>query len=169
MNQPMLPNEAVFRADGHLGDAALAALADGQDALVPREANAHLDGCDDCTHRLGEAALLALHVAESFALAAAEVAPLSAPSRRAPTIAILGGLAVALLASLPKVVAASAFVRGLPALLPLLARNFVVFARAVVTTIEARAIVMSLVASLVLVAVGLVIARTTPALTGASS
>ena len=169
MNDELLPEEAVFRADGHLADGALAALADGQDALLPRTASAHLDGCDACTHRLGEAALLSLHTAETLALAATDVVPVSARSRRAPWIAILTGLAVALVAALPKLVLAPELVRGIPAALPLLARNVVVVVRAGVSAIEARAIVMSVVASLVLIAVGFVIARSTPALTGASS
>ena len=168
MNRELLPDEAVFRADGHLGDAALAAMADGQDVL-PQTASVHLDGCDACTHRLGEAALLSLGTAEAFERATVELAPLSARSRRAPTIAILSGLAVALLAALPKLALAPELVRGIPAALPLLARNIVVIVRAAVSAIEARAVVMSLVASLVLVAVGFVIARSTPALTGASS
>ena len=170
MTPEMLPPDSVFRADGHLADAALAALADGQDALVPLAAGAHLDGCDACTHRLGDAALLSLQAAEAFALAAVELAPLSAqPRTHTPVIAILAGLAVALLAALPRLVAAPELVRELPAALPLLARHLVVLARAATAALEARALVLSLVASLVLVITGLFIARSTPALTGASS
>jgi hypothetical protein len=169
MNETTLQGPHVFRDDGHLADAALSALADGQDSIVPREAVQHLDGCDACTQRLGEAALLSYAAADVLALAAVEVAPVSARSWRAPLFAIACGLAVALVAALPKLLAAPAMLRSILAALPAFARSLALIARAAGSALEDRAVIVSLVCSLVLVLVGWAIARTTPALTGASS
>ena len=169
MNETTLQGPHVFRDDGHLADPALAALADGQDAIVPREAVSHLDGCDSCTQRLGEAALLSYAAADVLSVAQVEAAPVSVRSWRAPLFAIACGLAVALIAALPKLVAAPAVLRSIPAALPAFARSLALFARTASSVFDGRALAVSLIASLVLVLVGFAIARTTPALTGASS
>lgn len=53
-----LGDELVFLRDGHLHDVALTAIADGQDAIVPETALAHLELCPDCTRRLSDQAWL---------------------------------------------------------------------------------------------------------------
>ncbi|NOU28028.1 MAG: hypothetical protein HOO96_09005 [Polyangiaceae bacterium] len=47
---------AFFLDDGHVTDAALAAMADAADAAVGDEVLAHVDGCETCLGRLGQAA-----------------------------------------------------------------------------------------------------------------
>jgi hypothetical protein len=72
---PTLPDELVFEPDGHLGEAALACVADGETALVPALALVHLELCAHCTGRLGEAALLSMAAGEALRTASPAVAP----------------------------------------------------------------------------------------------
>jgi hypothetical protein len=72
---PALPEELLFEPDGHLTEAALACVADGEIALVPTTAMGHLDGCDRCFHRLGEAALLSMDASAAADLLRTEAAP----------------------------------------------------------------------------------------------
>jgi hypothetical protein len=70
MKNEMLPNELLWDKDEdasapgqgiprdvHASDVALAAVADGEVALVPPALMAHVEACAVCTHRLGESAL----------------------------------------------------------------------------------------------------------------
>ena len=61
-----LPDELVFEPDGHVGEVALSCLADGEVALVPSKALAHIDACEQCTARLGAAALLSIGIGEAL-------------------------------------------------------------------------------------------------------
>lgn len=61
-----LPDELVFEPDGHVGEVALSCLADGEVALLPPKALAHIDDCEQCTARLGAAALLSIGVGETL-------------------------------------------------------------------------------------------------------
>ena len=71
----LLPDELVREADGHLADAALACIADGEVDLVPPASLEHLDGCDRCSHRLGEAALLSIAAREALVAAPLVLSP----------------------------------------------------------------------------------------------
>jgi hypothetical protein len=118
----MLPLELLFEDDGHLSEIALTAIADGQDAIVGREAHAHAADCDGCTRKLGAAALLSTSLSDALremparelteapsahaAQAAAAPArisarPLAQAALRFPLRAIAIGLAFALLGALP--------------------------------------------------------------------
>ena len=92
----VLPDELVLEGDGHLADVALTAIADGEVDLVPSAALAHLDGCDHCSHRLGEAALLSVATREALISSERELggeapivsaAPLMASRAEAPVVA----------------------------------------------------------------------------------
>ncbi len=61
-----LPDELVFEADGHVSEVALTCVADGEIAIVPPQALSHLEGCEQCTARLGAAALLSIGVGEAL-------------------------------------------------------------------------------------------------------
>jgi hypothetical protein len=61
-----LPREATFEPDGHLAEAALTCIADGETDLVPAAALAHLDACEHCTRLLGEAALFSIAAEEAL-------------------------------------------------------------------------------------------------------
>jgi hypothetical protein len=91
----------VFETDGHLAEAALVALADGQDVL-PEAAAAHLGACDACCGRLAEMAHASVQVSELLraAVPARESVASNAP---APWSAIAGMLALAVLGMTPSV------------------------------------------------------------------
>lgn len=88
-NEEWLPADLLFEADGHVTEVVLGCLADGELALVPLEASAHVEACDECTRRLGMAALMSLGardlLLEQVALASASISPAPAPiAARAP-------------------------------------------------------------------------------------
>jgi hypothetical protein len=60
---PMLEDSLVWQTTGHLAEAAIAALADGEGALLPQRAVHHAATCTACSERVGLAALFALEVA----------------------------------------------------------------------------------------------------------
>jgi hypothetical protein len=111
-----LPRELVW--DGaHVSDLGLTAIADGQEALVESTAVSHVDSCEWCAGRLGQAALLSEAVGQGVAAAVSVVErtasshvsrpvswrPLPSGMRPGPKPwrALAAGLAVALLAGLP--------------------------------------------------------------------
>ncbi len=103
-NESLLPRELVWE-DGHLTEIARTAIADGQEAIVPPDAMAHLATCAPCMHSLGDAALLSHHVAEVIASMSPERTPIS--TRAAvpfPIAAIAGAVLVAALGALPALV-----------------------------------------------------------------
>lgn len=65
-----LPPELSWLADGHVTDEVILAVADGQEAIVPPDAFAHITGCDRCSEHLGLAALRSLEVSEDLLLLA---------------------------------------------------------------------------------------------------
>ncbi|MDB4997100.1 MAG: hypothetical protein JWM74_4532 [Myxococcaceae bacterium] len=103
-NDTLLPSELVWE-EGHLTEIARTAIADGQDAIVPPDAVAHLTTCASCMHAMGDAALLSSHVAEVIASMSPDAAPIS--SRAAapfPVAAIAAAVVVAALGALPALV-----------------------------------------------------------------
>jgi hypothetical protein len=138
-----LPDAALFAPDGHLTEVALACVADGETDLLCARALEHLDGCDRCTHQLGEAALFSIVAGEALGDRAAltvaapsaaliamipqpEVttetpapisAPISAPRRvrrPLPVAAIAAALLVAMMTAGPALLSA---VKSVPAVL----------------------------------------------------
>jgi hypothetical protein len=100
-NPDMLPDDLVWSEGGHLSDVAIAALGDGQDAIVPQKARDHASSCEACAAQMGHAAML------SSELGAVMRAPVPAPqkspeSERAPVpwLAIIAALIVAAVGSL---------------------------------------------------------------------
>jgi hypothetical protein len=79
-----LPDEVLFAPDGHLTETALTCVADGEVHLLRVGALDHLDGCDLCTHRLGEAALLSIVAGEALGDRAALVVAAPATLAHAP-------------------------------------------------------------------------------------
>lgn len=59
----MLEDSSVWLPTGHLAEAAIAALADGESALLPQQAVQHAVTCAACCEQVGLAALFALEVA----------------------------------------------------------------------------------------------------------
>lgn len=146
---PSLGEEA-WRPDGHASDVALDVLADGEASLLPREVLAHVEGCADCSDRLGAAALLsmgttaALRELEPAKLAEAARAPsnvveLAAPfsdraRRRSAKLAIAAALLVAVVSMVPVVI--GLFSR-LPEIQRAVARGAPVVARVAFATAQA--------------------------------
>jgi hypothetical protein len=102
-----IPDEALFEPDGHLGELALACIADGEVSLVGAAAAgeegepvcaalAHLERCDACTHRLGEVALLSVAAGELLAatMPAEALAPLDLAPRVEPALVVAPASAV---------------------------------------------------------------------------
>jgi hypothetical protein len=97
--------------DGHLGDGALALVADGALDLVTAEARAHVEACEACAMRLADQALAAVTAQRGLdALASAARSPSSevaSSSRRAgarvPRGLVGFALACVVLASVPAI------------------------------------------------------------------
>lgn len=167
MKDDTLPRELVW--DGaHVSELALTAIADGQEAIVTRDAVAHVDACEWCGGRLGRAALLSSAVGVAVAAAkparSGSTSVVRAGSR--PWGALAMGVAVALLAALPSLPHLAAHLGDLLAFgkefsshgLPVLVRGGVALAS---SESAARALSMATVASSVLlVMMGWAIART---------
>jgi len=77
-NHDQLSESLCFEADGHVTDVVVTCLADGEIALIPLAATAHVDACDACTARLGVEALLSVGATDAL-LAAANTARAPAP------------------------------------------------------------------------------------------
>ena len=105
LNKELLPSELVWE-DGHLSEIARTAIADGQDAIVPPDAVAHLTTCASCMHAMGDAALLSSHVAEVVAsMSVQECVPTSSRQTAPfPVAAIAVAALVAALGALPTLV-----------------------------------------------------------------
>jgi hypothetical protein len=103
---------------GHLTDAALACIADGEVTIVPAAALAHVEDCEACGRRLGAAALLSVGVTEALirldeeprtvsAIVRVSAPVPSAPARKArrplPVAAILVASFVALVTAGPAI------------------------------------------------------------------
>lgn len=97
-----LAPELAWQRDGHVTDEVLAALADGEEAIVPEDALGHVETCEHCTSRLGSEALLSVH-ADGLMEGLAAPAPAAAlvPVRKVPKVAIGVALAVAALGAVP--------------------------------------------------------------------
>jgi hypothetical protein len=103
MSRHEFPHSLLFREGGHLTEEALAALADGEDELLPVEVGRHLETCEACARELGDTAMLAasVHTAlgRAFAQDAGSVA--AVPSRPSTLWALAFGLGFAAIGALP--------------------------------------------------------------------
>jgi hypothetical protein len=77
-----LPPELCLSPDGHATDEALACIADGEVAMVPAAALAHVEDCDACGRRLGDAAILSAACSEVLVRLEAEERQASALALR---------------------------------------------------------------------------------------
>jgi hypothetical protein len=113
--EDFLPEDLVWAAGGHASDVALTAMADGQVDIVPPVVLAHVEGCRTCTTHLGNAALLSLHAGREMALLprGAEVETAATAARQPlPRLAILLGLAFAVLGLVPTLLDAPSEIGG---------------------------------------------------------
>ena len=164
-----LPRELVW--DGaHVSELGLTAIADGQESIVPADAVAHAHSCDWCVGRLGRTALLASAVAEGVrearpALASSQAQGSRAVAAPSPWRALLLGCTVAVLAAVPslpqlasRLGTAVAFGKVLSSHgLPVLVRGIAMASR---EDVSRGLQIATMVASVLLVLMGLAIART---------
>jgi hypothetical protein len=164
MSNEKLPRELVWEG-AHVSDLGLTCIADGQESIVDRDALYHVDACEWCGGRLGRTALLAEAVGRGVAaVSPAERAAASSkvPARVAPKPwrALSAGLLVAMVAGLPVLahvghfaaMAMTFFTRGVP----VLARGGYQLASS--ESVSRAFPAASLVASALLVAMGLMVA-----------
>jgi hypothetical protein len=99
----MLPAELIWDEDGHLGEVALTALADGEDAIVPLGAVHHATECEHCARRLGDAAVLSFDAGAAVQSIeeARSLAPSSAPRAKMPVFAVAAALLIAVVGAVP--------------------------------------------------------------------
>ncbi|WP_437504077.1 hypothetical protein [Sorangium sp. So ce1099] len=112
-NDDKLSPDLVWQADGHLTEIALTALGDGEEALLPEGASAHVARCATCSSELGRTALLSLRAGE---LLRARPAPSGArePAARRdplPIPAIAVALALSTLGAAPSLLAGAGGLR----------------------------------------------------------
>jgi hypothetical protein len=111
--EQLLPGELVWQADGHVGDVALAAIADGQLDIVPAQARAHMQACDECSARAGEQALLSMATSDALELAAPALEQATA-RRPLPLLAVVLALALAALGTVPTLMALAGSIASAP-------------------------------------------------------
>jgi hypothetical protein len=111
MSRAKLPASLLWKEGGHLTEEALAAIADGEDDLLPSDVTAHAMSCEECGRELGEAAMLSASVSHALGAALLEDARTTAApqSQRSgpPFWALAFGLGFATLGALP-------FLLGIP-------------------------------------------------------
>jgi len=155
-----LPWEIIWQHDGHVTDVVLTSLADGEQAIVPEVALDHVEGCDSCSRRLGDTALLSLRVDEFLVEQAAQA---RAQRPVFPWTAVVVAMAVAGLGIIPTLMQlpewlgalTTSFVQGLP----LYVRTGALLARTLPQELHATLLVSSFVSAIVLALTGYGIAR----------
>jgi hypothetical protein len=174
-----LEGSIIWGRAGHLTDAGIIAVADGEIALLPDAALTHCESCPSCSARVGQAALVSLDLAEvvgpGFAavndakLEPAGPLPRGAASgsdhrvarRPFPVAVLLGALTLALVGLLPSASALVASIERWSLLLgracPVLARMTVPLFRSLWESPTFAAI--GWLSALLLVLAGVVVAR----------
>ena len=156
-----LPKELVWTADGHLGEVAMTAIADGEEAILPREAFGHLGVCEVCAAGVENAASLSASV--SRALSAPVPEAHAVETRLAfPVWGAMAAVAVAALATLPNLGAIWTWLGrtwwALREGTPLVTRQAVTFLPRAWNLLP----LMSLAAAMLLLLAGLSVARLAP-------
>jgi hypothetical protein len=158
-----LPRELVWTGEGHLSDVAMTAIADGEEAILPRDAFGHLGACGVCAAGVENAASLSASVSRALSAPIPVEAAGAVPARLVfPVWAVTLAIAVAAVAMLPSLAAMRgwmgrlwwAFREGTP----LLTRHAASFLPRAWNWLP----VMSLTAAMLLLLVGLSVARLAP-------
>ena len=164
MKRPQeLPRELVWTAEGHLSDVAMTAIADGEEAILPRDAFAHLGMCEGCATGVESAASLSIAVSRALSSPANAEAPAAARAQLPfPVWAVALAIAVGATATLPNLGPMRAWLQrmwwGLRELLPFLTRQ----AASLVPRAWNWLPVVSLTAAMLLLIAGLSVARLAP-------
>jgi hypothetical protein len=158
-----LPRELVWTAEGHLSEVAMTAIADGEEAILPRDAFGHLGVCGICAAGVESAASLSAAVSRALAAPAPAEVPHAVEKRLAfPVWGAALAIVVAAVATIPNLDAIHAALgRMLWALregTPLLTRHAASFLPRAWNWLP----MMSLTAAMLLLLVGLSVARFAP-------
>lgn len=160
-NQDMLPADLLWQDDGHVTDVVVDTLADGQDEAVPEPARDHVEACELCTLRLGDALLLTMQVGEAIHASVGQAAARPWP---VPVPAMLAAVLVAVLGTVPALGEVAArlteLAKTLVALLPNLTHAALALSRT--GQVGSSLTVLSMAAVAVLLVCGLAIARALP-------
>jgi len=105
-NPALLPDELIWSDDGHLSEIAIAALGDGQDAIVPEKARDHALSCESCAAQMGHAAMLSSELGQAMR---APIPVLAVERVPVPWLAIVGAIFVAAVGSLSSLFESSSF------------------------------------------------------------
>lgn len=159
MKPELLPDELLWAEGGHASDVVLTALADGALDIVPPNVRAHVETCTACTQHLGNAALLSLHAGSELGALREHEAALDGARRPLPRLAIVLGLAVALLGLLPEIGSISIF---LTQDLPLLASGAGTIGNRLVEPGGPVGLVLTYGTAVLLVAMGFAVVRLLP-------
>jgi hypothetical protein len=158
-----LPTEIVWTADGHLSEVAMTAIADGEEAILPRDAFGHLGVCEACAVGVEGAASLSATVSRALTSPVPADVPAAAPVRLVfPVWAVTLVMTIAAVATLPNLGPTRAWVsRALWVLregTPVLTRQ----AASLLPRAWSWLPLMSLTAAMLLLLVGLSVARLAP-------
>jgi hypothetical protein len=158
-----LPTELVWTGEGHLSEVAMTAIADGEEAILPRDAFGHLGLCEVCAAGVESAASLSASVSRALSAPIPVEAAQAVEARLPfPVWAAALALAVAAVATLPNLGAMRAWVGGMWWAFregtPLLTRHAASFLPRAWNWLP----VMSLTAAMLLLLVGLSVARLAP-------
>jgi hypothetical protein len=66
MSREKIPASLLWKEGGHLTEEALAAIADGEDELLPSAVTTHAMTCEECARGMGEAAMLSASVTSAL-------------------------------------------------------------------------------------------------------
>jgi hypothetical protein len=156
-----LPKELVWTGQGHLSEVAMTAIADGEEAILPRDAFGHLGICEACAAGVENAASLSASISRALTAPVAEQA--AAEARLVfPVWAATVAVAVAAVATLPNLGAVHGWMGRMWWALregtPVLTRQAVTFLPRAWNWLP----MMSLTAAMLLLLVGLSVARLAP-------
>jgi len=158
-----LPIELVWTEEGHLSEIAMTAIADGEEAILPRDAFGHLGLCEVCAAGVESAASLSIAVSRALSdpkpAQATEAIEVRIPfPQRAAALAVVVGA----LATLPNLAAVHTWIGRMWWTLregtPILTRQAITFLPRAASWLP----IMSLTAAMLLLLVGLSVARLAP-------
>ena len=114
-SRDMLPEDLLWES-GHASELALAAMADGEEALLTSSLQDHVHSCAECTHRFGETALLSAGTSRAIQelgpllrvtpipVEHRSMAPVSGGRRKLPVPMLVGALVLAAVGAMPTLV-----------------------------------------------------------------
>jgi hypothetical protein len=100
-----LPSDLLWQDDGHVTDVVVDAIADGEVKIVPLAMLNHVNRCDACATRVGQAALLSVDISDAMRRAAnapaASRAAVIASSWPIPVRAVAAAALLAVIGAVP--------------------------------------------------------------------